>query len=80
MSLKIVPTKSLYNQEAVDILEELLAEAKAGKLIGIACVTLDEKGDYFHRFTRTDDMVREIGAVARLLHVLQTVMDSYQEG
>ena len=79
MAIKLVSKKEQYNQEAVDILEELLSRAKNGKLVELVCVYLDDEGYYDHRHTRTENTIQEMGAVARLQHLLQTTQDQLEE-
>ena len=79
MAIKLVSKKEQYNQEAVDILEELLSRAKNGKLVELVCVYLDDEGYYAHRHTRTENTIQEIGAVARLQHILQIKQDQLEE-
>ena len=64
--------------ELISMLKEMLTDAEAGKLVEFVCVYKDNNGERGHVLSPTDDLTGEIGAVARLLHLLNVSMDEMQ--
>lgn len=54
------------HEDVVARLEEVLAEAKAGKITGVAIATLDVDGSLGAAWSETDEFGRLLSAVARL--------------
>jgi Tfp pilus assembly ATPase PilU len=54
------------NESVVARLEEVLADAKAGKITSIAIAGLEVGGDIIAAWSETDDFGRLLGAIARL--------------
>jgi len=65
-------------QEIIDVLEELLAEAKRGELTGLGYFTVDGAGTVAHRWVSDSAGVNDMVAGASYLHF--TVMSDEREG
>lgn len=65
-----------YSAQAVELLEQLLADAKAGELLSITYVAEIPGNQIVYGWTGCDDIVLVCGHVARLQHRLQQRLDA----
>jgi hypothetical protein len=56
----------LVNESVVARLEEVLAEARAGKIASVAIAGVESDGSIVSAWSETDDFGKLLGAVARL--------------
>jgi hypothetical protein len=78
MSLsRVAEVKSDPSAACVELLESLLAEAKAGQLTMLAIASVDEKGQGMHSFAweGSNDRLQLLGAVERMKHGLLRKID-----
>lgn len=72
----LVPRAAKVSTGIVGHLESLLVQAKAGTIRELCTVTmLDSNGGYTTWSSETDDAVRQLGQVVRLVHRMQVAMD-----
>lgn len=57
-------------------LEEMLEEAKSGKIISVAIAAVENDGSISSSWSGTDDFPRLLGSIARLQHRINIKTDS----
>lgn len=78
--MKVVSIKRPVNRDCVERIEELLADAKDGKLQDIAACGVMIDGSLVTAMSSTNDAPLRLAAVARLLHRLHMTMDESMRG
>lgn len=74
--MKVVSLKKPVNQNCVERLEQMLADAKDGTLQDIAACGVLVDGSVMTAISSTEDAVLRLAAASRLLHRLNINMDS----
>lgn len=74
-NIRPVHFKPTINETLVDALEELLAEAKAGRLVSGSFTGTTSDGCIRSTYSSSDNSLLEIAAVSRLLHRLHLRSD-----
>ncbi len=60
--------KPIVNRKTVEILEAVLADAKAGMINEIFIVQLDKSGDFYHRTSGFDERMKLLGYLTFTIH------------
>lgn len=71
----IKPVERGYNAQVVEALEEMLAEAKAGRILSMMVVSEMTEGLFDARWSGTDDLYKLSGMAARMQHNIQRRID-----
>lgn len=74
--MKVVSLKKPVNQNCVERLERMLADAKDGTLQDIAACGVLVDGSVMTAISTTEEAVLRLAAASRLLHRLNMNMDS----
>lgn len=74
--MKVVALKKPVNQNCVERLEQMLADAKDGTLQDIAACGVLVDGSVMTAMSSTEEAVLRLAAVSRLLHRLHIHMDN----
>jgi len=73
--IRTLTVVSKYNAQAVEYLEQLLAEAKSGDIVEICCITKLRDGMYSHCWTGCEDLYQLVGYLERVKHLQLRRMD-----
>lgn len=73
--LSVVPKG--YNQQAVDYLQTLVDQAKAGEILEIVCVSKLSDGQYEHCWTGCKDLHELVGQLARMQYLMIQRMNNH---
>lgn len=68
--LKLIPIQPPVREDLVAKLEDALARARSGEIIGIAMVSTGRTGDIVTSWSAGGDLFRDIGALELLKHEL----------
>ncbi len=60
-TIGIAKTNSVYNQQSIDYLKQLLAEAEKGEILEILVVSKLKNGEYQHCYTGCADLYMLVG-------------------
>lgn len=63
------------NAQCIKLLKELLKDAEEGKLTEFI-IAYQSEGQYHHVWTGCDDMIKMMGMLARMQHLLHRRMDT----
>ena len=67
-TVQLVPFERIAAQDAVAVLEQWLAKAKAGELVGVAIAAVRYDGATSTGYSKCANVGTLIGAIARLQH------------
>jgi hypothetical protein len=79
--MKVIDFKSrpaIVHESIVDRLEEMLKDAREGKLASVALAAVNQDGSVVQSWSETDDFARLLGAVARLQYRINVRQDTAQ--
>ena len=73
--VKLVPEREHIKQDVIDNLEKALEMARKGEIIAVAIAMVDREGRGNYRWSEGDQATTMVGAVHRMLHVLNLTID-----
>ncbi|WP_341702607.1 hypothetical protein [Ferrovibrio sp.] len=73
--MKLVNLERRPDPDAVEAAREILRQAEAGEIIEITCAAYRPDGHLMTWITGTNDQLRRLGALSRLLHRCNLLAD-----
>jgi hypothetical protein len=68
--------QAVANREVVETLESYLADAKSGRIASMAIAAITADGEALTVATRTDDRMRLLGSLTRLIARINATIDA----
>lgn len=72
--------QAVANREVVETLEWYLAEAKVGRVSSVAIAGITSKGEALTVATQSDDRMRMLGSLMRLIARINATIDADDKG
>jgi hypothetical protein len=84
MSVVSLVTKSAafekeINEQVVKILADMLEDAKIGKITELITMYQDDKGDYGHAFSGSENLIESLGMLERMKHMVNLRLNNLLE-